>query len=189
MKKTKPNPRFAQKRPYTSHPTNFRSKTKLKKPLKTANTTKNLRQRKSTGRIYTISNKENSKSRYNSQRLNMNKKLRNAEADRKAYAEETVAIIKKQRTQLEFLQRENSVLKETLTQGLDKKFLLMGGNGGGGSGGGVGVKGKGQFDMDEDKLDEKYFKLINEEEKKLKKIQSNIKIFEKQIGRFFFDVM
>ena len=165
--------RLNQKRPYTSNPTTFRSKAKLKKPLTTTKTAKNLRSRKSTGRIYSI-NKENSKSRYNSQRLNMNKKLRNAEADRKAYAEETVAIIKKQRTQLEFLQRENSVLKETLTQGLDKKFLLMGG---------TPTNQNQQFQNEEEKLDEKYFKLINEEEKKLKKIQKNIKIFEKQIGK------
>lgn len=160
-----------QKRPYTSKPLKTGSNSKANKPM-TSNHPRRVRSRKSTGRIFT-SGKENSKSRYNSQRLNMNKKLRNAEADRKAYAEETVAVIKKQRTRLEFLQRENSVLKETLTQGLDKKFLLMGG------------VSSTQLKMcsNEDKLDEKYSKLIVEEEKKLKKIQSNIKIFEKQIGR------
>lgn len=170
MRKAQTKSRFNQRRPYTSKPAKPGSAAKPKKPL-TGAQPRRVRLRKSTGRVFG-SGKENSKSRYNSQRLNMNKKLRNAEADRKAYAEETVAVIKKQRTRLEFLQRENSVLKETLTQGLDKKFLLMGGA----SANQLKTAGH------EEKLDEKYSKLIVEEEKKLKKIQANIKIFEKQIG-------
>jgi hypothetical protein len=170
MKRNNQKSKFNQKRPNTSKPIHHVSSFKSRKPLSSKHP-KRIRSRKSTGRIFT-NGKENSKSRYNSQRLNMNKKLRNAEADRKAYAEETVAVIKKQRTKLEFLQRENSVLKETLTQGLDRKFLMMGG-----------VSAPQLMFREDEKLDEKYSKLIIEEEKKLKKIQSNIQIFEKQIGK------
>ena len=116
--------------------------------------------------------------------MNINKKLRDAEADRKAYAEETVAIIKKQRTRLEFLRRENTVLKENLTQGLDKQYF-------GGEEEPEKIKPKRastaghKVTRPESSIGgERLRKMIQEEEKKLKKIVNNIKIFEKQIGEF-----
>ena len=172
MKKGSNSVRVTQQRPHTTHPSKFSSGYKLKKPLMSGKRSR-LRSRHLSNRIFDNS-KENTRTQFSSQRLNINKKLRNAEADRKAYAEETVAVIKKQRTKLEFLQRENSALKETLTQGLDKKLLLMNGTN-------MKKESKRMQETEEEEC-RRFEKLIAEEEKKLSKIQSNIKIFEKQIG-------
>ena len=160
------------RRPYTTHPSKTFCSSRMKKP-QTSTQDRNNRMRNSY-------NKENNQSNYESQRLTINKKLRNAEADRKAYAEETVAIIKKQRTKLEFLQQENSVLKENLTQGLDKKFLSLNRQ--------VPQPVTATLEDNSEETNERYSRCIVEEEKKLRKIQNNIKIFEKQIGIKIFEL-
>lgn len=115
--------------------------------------------------------------------------MRDAEADRKAYAEETVAIIKKQRTRLEFLRRENTALKENLTQGLDKQYF-----GGDRSRTPTAVQrvssAKHSLSRPESfKNGDGLRKSIQDEEKKLKKIMNNIKIFEKQISILIFLIL
>ena len=59
-----------------------------------------------------ISNKISARDKY----INVQKNIQNAEADRNAFTEETIAVMKKQKTKLEFLRQENSVLKNRITE-------------------------------------------------------------------------
>ncbi len=100
--------------------------------------------------------------------LCLQKKIQNAEADRKAFAEETIAVVKKQRTKVDFLKQESKALKDRLASLFEKNFM------------------KNDFlankkEIDQKSLIEKYKKELEEENAKLKTINTNIKIFKKQI--------
>ena len=58
------------------------------------------------------SNKITAREKY----VNLQKNIQNAEADRNAFTEETIAVMKKQKTKLEFLRKENSVLKNKINE-------------------------------------------------------------------------
>lgn len=58
------------------------------------------------------------------QLLEQQKKFRNLESDRKAYAEETVANIKKQRGIIDKLKNENYILKDLIAKMNSQKLQL-----------------------------------------------------------------
>ena len=97
----------------------------------------------------------------------LQKKLRNAESDRKAYADEVAANIKKQRTKIDNLKKENYALKEYIAKINDN------------------VLSRTQTNMNRnvnmEQVAEEFKKKIGEETEKLDKIERNIKIFDKQI--------
>ena len=97
----------------------------------------------------------------------LQKKLRNAESDRKAYADEVAANIKKQRTKIDNLKKENYALKEYIAKINDN------------------VLSRTQTNMNRninmEQVAEEYKRKIAEESEKLDKMERNIKIFDKQI--------
>jgi chromosome segregation ATPase len=97
----------------------------------------------------------------------LQKKLRNAESDRKAYADEVAANIKKQRTKIDNLKKENYALKEYIAKINDN------------------VLSRTQTNMNRnvnmEQVAEDYKRKIAEETDKLDKMERNIKIFDKQI--------
>ena len=100
--------------------------------------------------------------------VNLQKNIKNAEADRKAFAEETVALVSKQKTNIKFLKQENKALKDRLTIIFEKNFI------------------KNDFiankkDLEKKITIKKYKKDLNSETEKLKKLENDIRTFKKQI--------
>ena len=100
--------------------------------------------------------------------VNLQKNIKNAEADRKAFAEETIALVSKQKTNIKFLKQENKALKDRLTIIFEKNFI------------------KNDFiankkDLEKKITIKKYKKDLNSETEKLKKLDNDIRTFKKQI--------
>jgi len=112
---------------------------------------------------------ENIQPRYdsNGQLQDIQKKLKHSESDRKAYAEETIANIKKQRMVIENLKNENMALKETIARINDQQTQL--------------TQNLAQKNASFDSMRAEYEIAIENENQKIREYERNIEAFRERI--------
>lgn len=91
--------------------------------------------------------------------------LRSAQADRQAFVEESQALVKKQRSKIDFLIKESSALKDGVLSTFQKNFVRS-------------LNRSSGYQSD---AVSRIYSDISQEEAKLSEVESQIRLFEKQI--------